>query len=141
MDISINTKGFTLKTREEGNPGWYLPDKLRLSSMGVHVLIPVFTKVELTSVGTETYDFKIYTEICLGKMRISLWHLRRKGKLPMRLMGRELKLRSPGRAMVYIWRPLIRRILNQAKNTASGAGSARIGSVRGTAATGLDNER
>lgn len=46
LNISIDTSGFTLKTREEGNLGWYLPDKLRLDSIDVWVLTPVFTNVQ-----------------------------------------------------------------------------------------------
>ena len=46
-NISINTSGFVLKTKEEGNPGWYLPtDKLQRGDMTVEVLTPAFTKVE-----------------------------------------------------------------------------------------------
>ena len=61
INISINTSGFKLKTREEGNPGWYLPEALRLDSINVQVLFPVFTEVERAA-DTDTYNFKIHTE-------------------------------------------------------------------------------
>ena len=60
MNISIDTNGFTLKTMEEGNPGWYLPDghKLSLSSMEVWVLKPVFTAVS-TAAGDPASQIKV----------------------------------------------------------------------------------
>lgn len=57
QNISIGTSGFTLKTKAEGNPGWYLPDdnkddnKLRLNSMDVWVLRPAFTDVQTDQMG------------------------------------------------------------------------------------------
>ena len=47
-NISIDTSGFVLKTKEEGNPGWYLPtgNTLKPDDMEVDVLTPAFTKVE-----------------------------------------------------------------------------------------------
>ena len=47
LNISIDMSKFELKTKEEGNPGWYLPtDALKLPDMTVKVLTPAFTKVE-----------------------------------------------------------------------------------------------
>lgn len=47
-NISINTSGFVLKTKEEDNSGWYLPtdNTLKLPDMTVDVLTPAFTGVE-----------------------------------------------------------------------------------------------
>ena len=73
LDISIDTSGFTLKNREEGNPGWYLPDnnKLWLNSMDVWVLTPVFTKVDSTE-GTDTRSFRIHTQYMPGDAKVSV---------------------------------------------------------------------
>ena len=46
-NIRIDMSKFELKTKEEGNLGWYLPsDKLNLGNMTVDVLTPAFTGVE-----------------------------------------------------------------------------------------------
>ena len=59
-NIVIDTRGFVLKTKEEGNPGWYLPpDTLKLGNMTVDVLTPAFTKVEYADDST---TFTIHTQ-------------------------------------------------------------------------------
>lgn len=60
LNISIDTKGFVLKTMEEGNSGWYLPtDALKLGEKTVEVLTPAFTKVEYDDDST---TFTIHTQ-------------------------------------------------------------------------------
>lgn len=60
LNISIDMSKFELKTKEEGNPGWYLPtDALKLPDMTVKVLTPAFTKVEHADDST---TFTIHTQ-------------------------------------------------------------------------------
>lgn len=63
-DISIKPSALELYPFGEKNPGWYLPtDTLRPNDIEVWVFKPVFTKVEpFTGVGTDTYDFRVYTQ-------------------------------------------------------------------------------
>ncbi len=64
-NISIDTSGFVLKTKEEGNSGWYLPtdNTLNLGNMTVDVLTPAFTKVERTDdQATGDPTFTIHTQ-------------------------------------------------------------------------------
>lgn len=58
--ITIDMSKFELKTKEEGNPGWYLPSGTsNLGDMTVEVLTPAFTKVEYAD---DSITFTIQTQ-------------------------------------------------------------------------------
>lgn len=83
-NISINTSGFVLKTKEEDNSGWYLPtdNTLKLPDMTVDVLTPAFTGVEhAVDRTTGNPTFTIHTqnmpenakvEVALAKTTVSV---------------------------------------------------------------------
>ncbi len=72
LNISIDTSGFVLKTKEEGNSGWYLPtDALKLKDMTVEVLTPVFTGVEHVDKST-TFTIQTQNMPANAKVEVAL---------------------------------------------------------------------
>lgn len=76
LNISIDMSKFELKTKEEGNPGWYLPSSAsNLGDMTVEVLTPAFTKVEYaddSTTGNPTFTIQTQNMPENAKVEVAL---------------------------------------------------------------------